>query len=92
VEVSAKVEGPIADSQTDIPVRSISAKRCDSRSKSYCGKVAFDVGKRKPKFVLLRLHLPNVKDEPRRDLARLVPHHDFHSVASFRKQIPSHEA
>jgi len=38
------------------------------------------------------LALANVKDEPRRDLARLVPHHDFDSVASFRNHIPSHEA
>jgi len=37
-------------------------------------------------------HLANVKDEPRRDLARLVPHHAFHSTVSFRKHIPSHEA
>ena len=36
--------------------------------------------------------LANVKDEPRRDLARLVPHHDSDFVVSFRKHIPSHEA
>src|SRR5690349_18003162 len=36
--------------------------------------------------------LPNVKDEPRRDLARLVRHHDSHSVVSFREHIPKHEA
>jgi hypothetical protein len=38
------------------------------------------------------LLLANVKDEPRRDLARLVPHLDFHSAVSFRNHIPSHEA
>jgi len=36
--------------------------------------------------------LPNVKDEPRRDLARLVPNLGFHSIVPFRNQIPSHEA
>jgi len=36
--------------------------------------------------------LPNVKDEPRRDLARLVPHLGFDYAVSFRKHIPSHEA
>jgi hypothetical protein len=41
---------------------------------------------------LALLFLPNVKDEPRRDLARLVPHHTSYSAVSFRKHIPSHEA
>ena len=35
---------------------------------------------------------PNVTDEPRRDLARLVPHHASQSIASFRKHIRKHEA
>ena len=35
---------------------------------------------------------PNVQDEPRRDLARLVPLYDSNSAVSLRKHIPSHEA
>jgi hypothetical protein len=35
---------------------------------------------------------PNVKDEPRRDLARLVRLHASQSIVSFREHSPSHEA
>jgi hypothetical protein len=31
--------------------------------------------------------LPNVKDEPRPSLARIVRHHDFDSAASFRENV-----
>jgi hypothetical protein len=36
----------------------------------------------------MRALLPNVKDEPRRQLARRVPHLDYNSVASFLNSLP----
>jgi hypothetical protein len=35
--------------------------------------------------------LPNVKDEPRPSLARLVQHHDLDSSSSFRLTVPQPE-
>jgi hypothetical protein len=32
--------------------------------------------------------LPNVKDEPRPSLARLVQHHNLDSAVSFQKDVP----
>ena len=76
-------------------------KRCASRPKDFhglCNRTLFlSLAIRDSGLVIFAAHiafdyLPNVKDEPRAGLARLVPDYDLDSGVSFRKSIRKHEA
>jgi hypothetical protein len=47
---------------------------------------------RQGKQILKERIRSNVKDEPRPQLARRVPHHDYKSIVSLRSSFPKHAA